>query len=118
MEDGSVAEAMYVRTWVASPVPNPLRVGVGFTLATATDRDLPALPALTMAWISVGLRARLYSDGSSIRPWKPLVPSDMPMVSGMVLATRGPAVARDANSAPLRQICMTLPAGLMTAATW
>src|SRR5262245_7646060 len=65
---------------------------------------LPTLPALTMAWISPWLSARLYTAGSSIRPWKPrpgLVPSARPMVSGRVFGTMGPPAGRVVTTCPL-----------------
>src|SRR5262245_9645187 len=101
MEDTSVAARPKVRDCVASPVLYPLSVGVGATLATATAGDLPRLPALAMDWASLALSARLYTAGSSIRPLKPKL-SDRPMVSAAALASRGPAVAREATSCPLR----------------
>ena len=39
MEDGSVAEAVYVRTWVASPVPNPSEHATAEKGSEAMDLD-------------------------------------------------------------------------------
>src|SRR5262249_45938160 len=67
----------------------------------ATGPNLPALPALKMAWTWAWLSARLYTAGSSITPWKPRS-SARPMVSGRAFGTMGPSGARVATIRPLR----------------
>src|SRR5262245_44104599 len=71
-----------------------------FCPSPVTGTRLPTQPALTMAWIWPWLSARLYTAGSSIRPWKPRR-SAQPMVSGRAFGTMGPSAAWDATICPL-----------------
>jgi hypothetical protein len=59
-----VVVTVAVAVWVAVAVG----VGEGIAVGVGIALHLPALPALTMAWISEAERARLVRSTSSMRP--------------------------------------------------
>ena len=90
-------------------------VGVG----VGTGLHLPALPALTMAWISVISSARLKSSNSSIKPFqaKEGFTTFLPMTKGSLVGSMAPVTAMFAFSTPSTYIRIVAPS-YVAAACW
>src|SRR5438034_4128291 len=87
----AVAVGVAVTVAVGVGVAVGVAVAVGVGVAVPCGLHLPALPALTMAWISEAESARLKYSTSSTRPWKKRVgdppPHAIPMCTSRELLT-------------------------------